>query len=160
MTPIPVPSELTLELSAALTTGNGRTFVTMEDGRPAGPLRGGEDSKDVLLHRARLMERRFTYAARPARGISLFAATGDLDARAILGTKFRRFETYHRIEPAVLAELGLLLPTFTAPHWTFLYLAPDGSEVGEDTFFDRLLAILGPALDNPKYEPNQTTRGE
>ncbi len=37
MTPIPVPSELVLELAAALAAGDGRTFVTMEDGCPGGP---------------------------------------------------------------------------------------------------------------------------
>lgn len=123
-------------------------------------LRGGEDTKETLLHRARLMERRFTYDDRPARGLSLFAASGDLDTRAILGTKFKRFETYRSVAAADLAALGLLLPTFAAPHWTLMFLAPDGAEVNEDAFFDRLLAILGPVLDNPKYEQNKTTREE
>lgn len=70
------------------------------------------------------MERRYAYRGRPARGISLFAARGDLDARVLLGTKLKRFETYRSVDAAKLATLGLLLPTFTAPHWTLMFLAP------------------------------------
>lgn len=123
-------------------------------------MRGGEDTKETLLHRARLMERRFSYADQSARGLSLFAASGDLDTRTILGTKFKRFKTYRSVDAAELTAFALLLPTFTAPHWSLMFLAPDGSEVDEDAFFGELLAILRPVLDNPKYEPNRTTREE
>lgn len=76
------------------------------------------------------------------------------------GTKFKRFKTYRSVDAAELTAFALLLPTFTAPHWSLMFLAPDGSEVDEDAFFGELLAILRPVLDNPKYEPNQTTREE
>ena len=37
-------------------------------------LRGGLDSMDKVLRQATDLERRFTYAGSPARGISMFAA--------------------------------------------------------------------------------------
>jgi integrase len=50
-TPIPVPNELALELSAALAVGNGQTIVTNEIGRPAGPWaiqRAMRDARDYI----------------------------------------------------------------------------------------------------------------
>lgn len=121
-------------------------------------LRGGEDTRAKLIRQADLLATRFTYRDRPARGISLFAATGDLDARVLLGTKFRSFPKYRRIEAAALRQLGLLLPTFQPPHWTMMFVAPDGLEPDEGAFLTELLAILGPVLDNPKYTRSRTGR--
>jgi len=121
-------------------------------------LRGGEDRKEKLIRRADLLEEAFTYGDRPARGLSLFAASSDLEAWVLLGTQFRTFSKYRRVEAADLARHGLLLPTFAAPHWTLMIQAPDGSEVDEEAFLTELLAILGPALDNPKYQPNRKRR--
>ena len=104
------------------------------------------------------LQGRYTYRGGVARGISLFSASGDLDTRAILGTKFRRFEKYRVVQATALTGLGLLLPTFNSPHWTLMFLAPNGSGVDEDAFLPRLLAILGPVLDNPKYQPSTTRR--
>jgi integrase len=47
-TPIPIPNELALYLSAALATGNGQTFVTTTLGRPAPP-----DRVEDAIQRAR-----------------------------------------------------------------------------------------------------------
>lgn len=121
-------------------------------------LRGGEDGEEKLLRQATSMATRFTYAGKPSRGISLFAADGDLDTWVLLGSRFRTFRTYRCVDGATLAEHGLLLPTFGRPHWTLMFLTPNGNEVDERVYLAELLAILGPVLDNPKYEPTRTRR--
>jgi hypothetical protein len=121
-------------------------------------LRGGEDTEAKLLRQAALLERRFNYAGRPVRGISLFAARGDLDARVVLGTKLRTYPKYRRVRGAALAELVVLLPTFRAPHWTALFHASGGPDRPEEALVADLLDILGPVLDNPKYVPDRSRR--
>ncbi|MDQ3486005.1 MAG: hypothetical protein M3445_11450 [Actinomycetota bacterium] len=81
-------------------------------------LRGGEDTQTKLLRQAALLEARYTFEGVPARGISLFAARGDLEARTILGTKLRTYPKYRSVSGAALGELAPLLPTFQVPHWT------------------------------------------
>ncbi|MEX2627200.1 MAG: hypothetical protein WD225_09985 [Ilumatobacteraceae bacterium] len=54
-------------------------------------LRGGVDTEEKLLRQAALLESRYTYGDVPARGISLFAASDDLDTRTVLGTKLRTY---------------------------------------------------------------------
>ncbi len=121
-------------------------------------MRGGEDNEAKLLRQATSLEARFTFGGTPARGISLFAALGDLDARSILGTKLRTYPKYRRVQGSALADLAVLLPTFQSPHWTLLIRAPDGAERAEEGLIGDLLDILGPVLDNPKYEPTRSRR--
>lgn len=52
----------------------------------------------------------------------------------------------------------MLLPTFGKPHWTLLLQTPDGSGVSEDQLIDELVAILGEALDNPKWVKTRKRR--
>lgn len=111
-----------------------------------------------MLRQAARLEARYSFAGRSARGISLFAARGDLDARLVLGTKLRTYPKYRRVSGAALAEIALLLPTFQAPHWTVLFQPPDGTECAERGLLADLLDILGPVLDNPKYEPTRSQR--
>jgi hypothetical protein len=121
-------------------------------------LRGGEDTAAKLLRQAALLESRFTYGGRPARGISLFAARSDLDARAVLASKLRTYPKYRRVRGTELAGLAVLLPTFQEPHWTVLFQAPGGSDRPEDTLMADLFDILGPVLDNPRYVPDRSRR--
>src|SRR5665811_932350 len=88
-------------------------------------LRGGADTEAKLLRQAALLESRYSFAGRPARGISLFAARGDIDARLVLGTKLRTYPKGRRVSGAALAEIALLLPTFQSPHWTLLFQPPE-----------------------------------
>lgn len=121
-------------------------------------LRGGADTDAKLLRQAARLESRYSFAGRPARGISLFAARGDLDARLVLGTKLRTYPKYRRVSGAALAEIALLLPTFQSPHWTLLFQPSDGADRAEEAIVADLLDNLGPVLDNPKYEPTRSKR--
>lgn len=121
-------------------------------------LRGGEDAKEKIFKHADLLEEGFTYGNAPARGISLFAAQGDLDAWALLGNQLKTYRRYCRLPAAELIERFVLLPTFATPHWTLMLQAADGSEVPEDELIEALLATLGPALDNPRREPRRKRR--
>lgn len=127
----------------------------------AGPillLRGGEDTDAKLLRQAGTLESRFTFDGRPARGISLFAARGDLDARTVLASKLQTYRQYRRVAGATLADVVLLLPTFQAPHWTALLRPPAETRRSEKALIADLLDILGPVLDNPKYVPDRSRR--
>lgn len=57
-----------------------------------------------------------------------------------------------------MVERFVLLPTFGKPHWTLLLQTPDGSGVSEDQLIDELVAILGEALDNPKWVKTRKRR--
>lgn len=117
-------------------------------------LRGGTDTREKLARHADRMVGRYTYRGEPARGISLFAARGDLDARVVLEARMSTYRAYYRVDAERLSALGTLLPTFEAPHWTLLFPA-----AGDDSgLLDELLAILGPVLDNPRYVPPEARR--
>jgi len=121
-------------------------------------LRGGPDSKEkILLHADRLGDL-FTFDDDPARGISLFAAQGDLDAWTVLGDQLQNYPKYFRIPAVAVIERFVLLPTFKKPHWTLLLQTPDGSEVPEDQLIDELVAIMGEVLDNPKWVKTRKRR--
>lgn len=111
-----------------------------------------------MLRQASLLESRYTYGGLPARGISLFAASDDLDTRTVLGTKLRTYPKYRQVSGAALGELVVLLPTFQAPHWTALFQPASGVARPEAELLVDLLGTLGPVLDNPKYEPTRTKR--
>ncbi len=121
-------------------------------------LRGGVDTEEKLLRQAALLESRYTYRGLPARGISLFAASGDLDASSVLGAKLRTYPKYRQVGGAALSKLVVLLPTFQAPHWTALFQPANGAARPESELLVDLLGTLGPVLDNPKYEPTRTKR--
>jgi hypothetical protein len=121
-------------------------------------LRGGVDAQEKLLRQASLLERRYTYGGVPARGISLFAASDDLDTRTVLGTKLRTYPKYRQVSGATLGELVVLLATFRAPHWTALFQPASGIARPEAELLVDLLGTLGPVLDNPVYEPTRTKR--
>lgn len=121
-------------------------------------LRGGVDTQDKLLRQASLLERRYNYRSEPARGISLFAASDDLDTRTVLGTKLRTYPKYRQVSGAALGELVVLLVTFQAPHWTALFQPPTGVARSEDDLLNEVLGTLWPVLDNPEYQPTRTTR--
>ncbi len=80
-TPIPIPNELTLELSAAVALGDGRTIVANETGRPAGPwaiqraMRDARDAIDGLPEGFRFHDLRHYFA-------SLLIASG-LDVKTV-----------------------------------------------------------------------------
>lgn len=80
-TPIPIPNELTLELSAAVALSDGRTIVANEMGRPAGPwaiqraMRDARDGIDGLLEGFRFHDLRHYFA-------SLLIASG-LDVKTV-----------------------------------------------------------------------------
>lgn len=80
-TPIPTPNELTLELSAAVALGDGRTIVANEMGRPAGPwaiqraMRDARDGIDGLPEGFRFHDLRHYFA-------SLLIASG-LDVKTV-----------------------------------------------------------------------------
>lgn len=117
-------------------------------------LRGGTDTREKLSRHADRMVGRYTYRGEPARGISLFAARGDLDAWAVLEARMSTYRVYYRVDAARMSAMGTLLPTFGAPHWTLLF-----PTAGEDSgLLDELLAILGRVLHNPKYVPPEARR--
>ncbi|MFT4264090.1 MAG: hypothetical protein QM572_11960 [Nocardioides sp.] len=122
-------------------------------------IRGGTDTKEKLVQHADRMSDRFTYQGLAARGISLFAARGDLDERAVLATRLITYRRYYKVAPAQLATVGRLLPTFAAPHWTLLF-EPAQSVPPRPLadLVEEFLAILGPLLDNPKYVPPEAHR--
>jgi hypothetical protein len=122
-------------------------------------LRGGPDGREkILLHAGRL-EDIFTYHHGPARWISLFAAQGDLDAWAVLGGQLLSYPKYFRIPASAVAERFVLLPAFGKPHWILLLQTPKGSDASEDQLIDELVAIIGEALDNPKWVKTRKRRG-
>lgn len=121
-------------------------------------LRGGEDTEEKLRRQAAVLESRFTFGGAPARGISLFAARGDLEVREVLGTKLRTYPRYRRLEARALSEILVLLPTFATPHWTALFQPPRSPGQSEEHLLADLIAILGPVLDNPKYLPARRRR--
>lgn len=98
------------------------------------------------------MADRYTYRGLPARGISLFAAHGEVGERAVLGSRMATYKGYYRLAPGAACESGILLPTFTAPHWTLL-IEPSESDSPRplSDLLDELIAILGPLLENPKF---------
>lgn len=122
-------------------------------------LRGGVDTNAKLLRQAALLEGRFTFDGRPARGFSLFAAYGDLDARLLLGTRLRSYPKYRRVSGPDLTALVQLLPTFQAPHWTVLLRRPGKVHRPEETSITELLDTLGPALNNPRHVPDRPRKG-
>lgn len=122
-------------------------------------LRGGTDTRDKLVRNADSMAKRFTYDGQPTRGISLFAAHGDLEERMVLGSRLSTYRTYYKVGAADVAGLGLLLPTFVSPHWTLLFEpAFAGRSRPLEELVEGLLAILGPLLENPKYVPPEAYR--
>lgn len=122
-------------------------------------LRGGPDTREKILRHADRTAGRYSYQGKPARGVSLWAARGDLDARAVLAARLSTYRQYYRVTGTALSSVGLLLATFEAPHWTFLFEPPTGaSPRPEAEIVDDLLDILGPVLDNPKYEPRHGHR--
>jgi hypothetical protein len=122
-------------------------------------LRGGPDTGEKITRHADRLAQRFTYQGNPARGISLWAARGDLGARAVLAARLSNYRKYYRVSGPVLAALGVLLPTFESPHWTVLLQAPEGTRPRPpDELVSDLLATLGPALDNPRYVPSHGRR--
>lgn len=121
-------------------------------------LRGGVDTEEKLLRQAALLESRYAYGDHPARGISLFATSGDLDTRLVLGTKLRTYPKYRQVSGTALSKLVVLLPTFQAPHWTALFQPSSGAACPEPELLVDLLGTLGQVLDNPKYEPTRTKR--
>jgi hypothetical protein len=106
-------------------------------------LRGGVDAEEKLLRQAALLESRYTYGDLPARGISLFAASDDLDARTVLGTKLRTYPKYRQVSGAALGQVVVLLPTFQAPHWTALFQPASGVARPEAELLVDLLGTLG-----------------
>lgn len=121
-------------------------------------LRGGPDTKEKILRHADRLEDVFTYRDGLARGISLFAAQCDLDAWSVLGTRMQSYPKYIRIPASAVVGRFVLIPTFAKPHWTLLLRTPDGSEVPENELIDELVAIMGEALDNPKWAKTQKRR--
>jgi hypothetical protein len=121
-------------------------------------LRGGEDPSAKLLRQAALFETRYTYGGQRARGISLFAASSDVDELAVLESKLRTYPKYRRVRGTELAKIAVLLPTFQAPHWTVLFRPPGGARRPEEELLNDLLDILGPVLDNPRYVPDRPRR--
>lgn len=121
-------------------------------------LRGGPDSKEKIFHHADRLEDAFTYHDGPARGISLFAVQGDLDAWVVLGSQLRSYPKYFRIPAGAVVRRFVLLPTFAKPHWTLLLRTPDGTEGPESRLIDELVAIMGEVLDNPEWMKTRKRR--
>lgn len=121
-------------------------------------LRGGPDSKEKIMLHADRLEDVFTFKDRPARGISLFAAQGDLDAWTVLGDQLQNYPKYFRIPATAVAERFILLPTFRKPHWTLLLRTPDGSEVPEVQLIDELAGSMAEVFDNPKWVKTRKRR--
>lgn len=121
-------------------------------------LRGGPDTEEKILRHADRLADLFTYQGGLARGISLFAAEGDLDVWSVLGTQLRAYPKYFRIPASAVVGRFVLLPTFAKPHWTLLLRTPDGSEVPEKKLIDELMAIIGEVLDNPKWAKTHKRR--
>ena len=85
-------------------------------------LRAGDqdDNLDRLQHQAARLSRRYTLGNVDCYGVSAFAATEESEAW-VLATKMDVRRRYYRITSADVAGLRLL-PTFTAPHWTVLFM--------------------------------------
>lgn len=121
-------------------------------------LRGGPDTRDKIRRHADRLSDLFVYDGVPARGVSLFAARGDLDAWTVLGSQLRTYPKYFRIPATAVLDRFVLLPTFARPHWTLLLTSPGTSAVPEIQLIDELVAIMGEALANPKWEKTQARR--
>ena len=122
-------------------------------------LRGGPDTREKIIRHADRTAARYTFDGRPARGISVWAAQGDLDTRTVLAERMSTYRKYYRVTAEAATAIAVLLPTFEAPHWTLMFESPEGTERREEAeMIDALLDILGPVLDNPKYEPRHGNR--
>lgn len=108
------------------------------------------DSEQKLLKQAAAMERRYTYEGKPARGVSLFAARSEPEARAILAGKLRIYPRYRAIPASLVTDRIVLVPTFGSPHWTVLFRSPSHPR-DEHELIDEFLSILGPVQRNPKH---------
>lgn len=135
-----------------------RLEEVLRTGKPWGSiavmLRGGVDSAAKIVRQASMLQARYSFRGGPALGISMFAAEGDLETWAVLGGKLRTYPKCRRVPADRLCDRFLMLPTFQIPHWTILL---DGAlgDLADGTSVLELLDILGPVLDNPKYEPTR-----
>ena len=82
-------------------------------------------------------------------------AVVDRPLEALLRERFASFRTVHVTTAGQLRAAGFeLLPTGLRPHFTVVLRGADDDEL------HRLLAVLGPARDNPHYGQSATSREE
>lgn len=117
-------------------------------------VRGGRDSIDKLRRHALRTARAWSLDGAPLFGISVFAVL-DRSLETLLSQRFGSFRTVHLTSAGQLREAGFeLLPTGLRPHFTVRV------RTAEDEDWQRLLAVLGPARDNPHYGQSAMRRKE
>lgn len=117
-------------------------------------VRGGRDSIDKLRRHTLRTARAWSLDAAPLFGISVFAVL-DRTLETLLGERFASFRTVHLTTVGQLREAGFeLLPTGLRPHFTVRLHAAENEDL------QRLLAVLGPARDNPHYGQSAPLREE
>lgn len=117
-------------------------------------VRGGRDSIDKLRRHVMRTARAWSLDSAPLFGISVFAVT-DRTLETLLADRFASFRHVHLTGAGRVREAGFeLLPTGLAPHFTVRLAGAGEPELR------RLLAVLGPARDNPQYGRPGTWREE
>lgn len=107
-------------------------------------VRGGSDSVDKLRRHALRTARAWSLDGNPLFGVSVFAAV-DMPVPSLLRARFGSFRTVHLTTVGELTHSFELLPTGRAPHYTVRLRSAEEPELA------MLLAVLGPARDNPEY---------
>lgn len=117
-------------------------------------VRGGRDSIDKLRRHALRTARAWSLDGAPLLGISVFGVL-DRSLETLLRQRFGSFRTVHLTSVGKLREAGFeLIPTGLRPHFTVR------ARTAEDEDLQRLLAVLGPARDNPHYGQSAMRREE
>ncbi len=127
---------------------------------PAGAhllLRGSPLTADAFVRSSERAARAYTFGGSPCLGISVELSSGSVETDQLL--RGRRLSTRHhvariRVADAVAAGF-VMLPTFSAPHYTVLVGRTPGATVGA-----LVELALRDVLANPYYEPRRESRHE
>ena len=110
-------------------------------------VRGGPDAEEKLAAHAERLRRAYVLDGEPVLGISVFAASDDIGPASLDAILSGKLSTYRVVHTASLKDLVAagftLLPTFGRPHMTIVLSGLDRVQP--------LLAVLGPASNNPHY---------
>lgn len=107
-------------------------------------VRGGPITLAKLEQAAARQARAYSLHGAPMVSVSVFGAVSGRSLETTLSGPLLTYQTYAAPSVGALLRAGFdVVPTFRAPH--FDIVLPDASGPA----FERLLAILGPALANP-----------
>jgi hypothetical protein len=133
-----------------------RARVRVEEPSPdaAVVIRGGPDTLSLLQSHARRLNRLYVLDGAEVFGISVFVARdeiGPTSESTILSSKVRNYAEVYRTNVSTLKDAGfVLLPTFSAPHFTVLMSSLEAA--------DDLAAAFGNLVVNPYAEGREEER--